>query len=62
MEKNLKISSEALEKIAKEEARRYKAEWRKKNKDRVRESNKRYWLKKAMQRMEQSGEAVDNDR
>lgn len=27
--------------------REYKREWRKKNKERVRESNRRYWEKKA---------------
>lgn len=28
-------------------ARAYKKEWRRKNKDKVRESNARYWAKKA---------------
>lgn len=55
MEKNIN-----LEELAREEARRYKAEWRKKNKELVRASNQRYWVKKAMQRAEQEGAKVDD--
>jgi hypothetical protein len=31
----------------KQAQRAYKAEWRKKNKDKIRATNERYWLKKA---------------
>ena len=52
-----KLQSEKLEALAKTEARRYKAEWRKRNKDKVRESNKRYWINRALKRIE--GESED---
>lgn len=55
MEKNIN-----LEELAREEARRYKAEWRKKNKELVRASNQRYWVKKALQRVKQEGENVND--
>lgn len=49
-----------LEELAKAEARRYKAEWRKKNKELVRASNQRYWVKKALQRVKQEGANTDD--
>ena len=49
-----------LEELAKAEARRYKAEWRKKNKELVRASNQRYWVKKALQRAKQEGANADD--
>lgn len=51
-----------LEELAREEARRYKAEWRKKNKELVKASNKRYWLKKAMQRANMKGGDISDER
>lgn len=39
-----------IDELVKEEQRRYKAEWRRNNVDRVRESNKRYWVKRALTR------------
>ena len=48
-----KIREEVLAEI-REANRRYKAEWRKKNPDKVRASNERYWLKKA-EEMKQQG-------
>ena len=38
---------ENIEKMAKEVQARYMREWRAKNKDRVRASNKRYWQRRA---------------
>ena len=53
MEKNdLNLNLAELEELGKAEYRKYKAEWRKKNKEKVRESNKRYWIKKALSNME----------
>ena len=40
------IRAEVLAEI-RETNRRYKAEWRKNNPDKVRAANERYWLKKA---------------
>ena len=64
MEQKNNISTQALEELARAAQRRYKAEWRKKNKDKVREHNKRYWAKRALRLAEQNnGEgAVNNDR
>jgi hypothetical protein len=53
MEENKK----SLEEIAKEERRRYQREWRRKNKDKVKEHNQRYWKKKALERLEEEKEA-----
>jgi hypothetical protein len=36
--------------------RAYQRAWRKANKDKVRETNKRYWMKKAQQAMKIEGE------
>ena len=53
MENNtIDINDTKLEEMAREEARKYKAEWRKRNKDKVRETNKRYWIKRALARKE----------
>jgi len=40
-----------LEVLAKAERNRYQREWRAKNQERVRESNKRYWEKRAQRRL-----------
>lgn len=39
--------SEEIERMAKEMRNRYAREWRKKNPQRVRESNRRYWMRRA---------------
>lgn len=41
---------------AREAQRAYMREWRKKNPERVREKNKRYWEKRAQQLQESGGE------
>ena len=46
MEKN------SLEELAREERREYFRQWRSKNKDKVRESNRRYWEKRAAKKVE----------
>lgn len=43
--------------MARKLQREYLREWRRKNKDRVRESNRRYWERKAARQMEQEEEA-----
>ena len=42
--------SEQEKEAIKQAQREYKAEWRKKNKDKVKAANNRYWLKKAAER------------
>lgn len=45
----MELTKEEKELILKTQ-REYKREWRRKNPDKVRESNNRYWLKKANER------------
>lgn len=52
MEIKNQIAPERLEELARAEQRKYKSEWRRKNKDKVRASNKRYWAKRALNRLE----------
>lgn len=42
--------SEKEKEAIRQEQRAYKAEWRKKNKDKIKAANERYWLKKAAER------------
>lgn len=50
----------SIEELVREEQREYYRQWRAKNKDKVRENNRRYWEKRAqkklaeMQKSEQS--------
>lgn len=47
---------------AREAQRAYMREWRKKNPERVREKNKRYWEKRARRSQESGGEANAKER
>ncbi len=49
------LSQEELEKLAVEARREYLREWRKKNKEKVAEYQKRYWARKALREMEEEG-------
>lgn len=42
-----------VEELAKQEKREYFRKWREKNKDKVRENNRRYWERRAARRMEE---------
>lgn len=62
MEKNKKldtVTDAELAEIAREEERKYRAEWRKANKDKVRATNARYWAKRALARIEREGKSND---
>ena len=50
-----------LNDIAKEAKREYQREWRFKNKDRVREHNKRYWEKVALKRLQDDTRRTSDD-
>ena len=50
------MSDKNLSDAAKEARREYFREWRRKNPDKVREKNRRYWEKRAAERKE-----ADND-
>lgn len=49
---------ELIERAA-EERRAYQRRWRAANKDKVREINQRYWLKKAAQAIKSDGGEID---
>lgn len=53
------MNSAELEKIAKEKRNEYYRKWRAANKDKVKEINKRYWQKKALQ--EQQANNAENE-
>lgn len=48
------------ENVAKEISKAYQREWRAKNKDKVKEYNQRYWLKKAAELQEKQKECEAN--
>lgn len=50
----------AMTEAALEARRAYKREWAKKNKDKVREQQERYWAKKAAEGDSEGQEAADN--
>lgn len=47
------MSDQMLELKAIEERRAYMREWRSNNKDKIKEHQKRYWLKKAKKRIDE---------
>ena len=51
MDNKLNITPEQLTELARAEQRKYKSEWRKKNKDKVKASNAKYWAKRALKRL-----------
>lgn len=55
----INLNSAELEKIAKEKRNEYYRKWRAANKDKVKEINKRYWQKKALQ--EQQANNAENE-
>ncbi len=48
------MTQKNLDAIAREERNRYAREWRAKNKDKVRETNRKYWEKRALKLFEAS--------
>ena len=48
-----------LAELAREAQNQYVREWRQRNPDKVRESNKRYWRKKALQKLLQVRQTED---
>lgn len=53
----LKMATPTLEELAAEERREYFRQWRAKNKDKVRENNRRYWERKAEKKAQAEQEA-----
>ena len=47
-----KLTSGQLDKIATEKRREYHRNWQRENKEKVREYQKRYWRKKALEELE----------
>lgn len=56
-EDTMKLVNEQLEELAREIQREYLREWRKRNPDKVREYNKRYWRKKALEMLKEQQDA-----
>lgn len=52
-----KINENELEKMAKDERNRYMRDWRAENRDKVKDYNRRYWLKRA----QAQEEGADNE-
>lgn len=60
MENKMEITPEYLKELARSEQRKYKAEWRRKNRDKVKASNQKYWAKRALKRLEEQKKEEDN--
>lgn len=52
------MAANTLEERAAEERREYFRQWRAKNKDKVRENNRRYWERRAAKKAQAEQEAV----
>ena len=52
-----KYTEKELIEIGKEKEREYQRNWRKENKDKVKEYNQRYWKKKALEHIQEEKEA-----
>lgn len=52
------MATSALDERAAEERREYYRQWRARNKDKVRENNRRYWERKAAKKAEAAKEAI----
>ncbi len=50
----MKLTIEQLEELAREKQREYLREWRRNNPDKVKEYNKRYWRKKALEMLKEN--------
>lgn len=50
-----------MDEQAREERRKYQREWRRKNKDKVRVINQRYWVNRAQKRLAAQAEAKGSD-
>lgn len=49
-----KLTDEQIQELAKELQREYMRLWRKKNRDKLKEYNERYWKKKALEMVKES--------
>lgn len=54
-----KLTDEQLEELAREKQREYHREWQRKNRDKVREYQKRYWIKKALEDLKGEAEQME---
>lgn len=54
-----KMTEKELHELVKAEQRRYAREWRKKNPEKVAANKRRYWEKKALERIEKEKAEVD---
>ena len=52
-----KLTDKEIQELAREKQREYLREWRKKNPDKVKEYNQRYWRKKALEMLKEQQDA-----
>lgn len=55
------MAEKSIEELAAEARRAYFKEWRAKNKDKVKQHNANFWLKKAAQKKEKEADNVNQD-
>jgi len=49
-----KLTDEQIKELAREKQREYLREWRKRNPDKIKEYNQRYWRKKALEMLKEN--------
>ncbi len=54
-----KLTDEQIQELSRKIQREYQREWRKKNPDKIKEYNQRYWRKKALMLKEQQEDALE---
>lgn len=54
-------AQKTIDDLAREERLAYFRDWRARNKDKVRASNKRYWEKRALERQRQQAKSGENN-
>lgn len=47
------LTDKEIQELAREKQREYQREWRKKNPDKVKEYNKRYWMRRALREVKE---------
>lgn len=55
------MTDKEVENLIKEEKREYARQWRKNNKDKVKETNKRYWKKKVLKKLKEQEEESNKE-
>ena len=56
-----KLTDEQIKELAREKQREYLREWRKRNPDKVREYNERYWRRRALRELKENNMISKDD-